>query len=91
MTGKKATKLARVAIAPAVAAMLVPAVLLTTLQTNGFKTADAATYVSDYGSKNESIVAGAELNERIAEEGIVLLKNSNNTLPLKTKDRKSVV
>lgn len=85
MTGKKATKLARVAIAPAVAAMLVPAVLLTTLQTNAFKTADAATYVSDYGSKNESIVAGAELNERIAEEGIVLLKNSNNTLPLKTK------
>ena len=43
------------------------------------------TYVSDYSSKQEAKEAGLAINEQIAEEGMVLLKNENNTLPLKTR------
>lgn len=58
----------------------------------GFKTQFAAnvgvekmTYTSDYSSKHEAIMAGYELNLRVAEEGMVLLKNENNALPIPTK------
>ncbi len=43
-------------------------------------------YVSDYGGKAETLAAADDLNERIAEEGIILLKNEGNTLPVKTKE-----
>ncbi|MDY0294545.1 MAG: glycoside hydrolase family 3 C-terminal domain-containing protein [Acholeplasmataceae bacterium] len=39
---------------------------------------------SSYDSKEEAIIAGAVLNERIALEGMVLLKNTGNALPLET-------
>lgn len=49
--------------------------------------ADAASsdarYTSDYASKQDAIEAGASLNGRIADEGMVLLKN-DGTLPLKS-------
>ncbi len=45
-------------------------------------TAKAATYESGYASKQEAKEAGAALNLEIAEEGMVLLKNENNALPL---------
>lgn len=41
-------------------------------------------YTSDYSSKAEAKAAGLDLNERICEEGMILLKNENNTLPLAT-------
>ena len=41
-------------------------------------------YTSDYSSKHEAIEAGYELNLRVAEEGMVLLKNENNALPVPT-------
>lgn len=47
-------------------------------------------YKSAYGSKEEAKLAGAELNVRIAEEGTVLLKNENQTLPLKEAKKVTV-
>lgn len=44
--------------------------------------AEAPTYVSGYSSKQEAKEAGAALNLEIAEEGMILLKNENNALPL---------
>lgn len=41
-------------------------------------------YSSDYDSKHEAIMAGYELNLKVAEEGMVLLKNENNALPIPT-------
>ena len=38
-------------------------------------------FTSDYASKAEALQAGLDLNERIAEEGMILLKN-NGALPL---------
>ena len=39
-------------------------------------------YTSDYGSKDEVLAAANGLNERICEEGFVLLKNEDAALPL---------
>ena len=47
------------------------------------------TYGSDFDSKEEAYNAAYELNQEIAEEGIVLLKNSNSALPL-SEDVKNV-
>lgn len=41
-------------------------------------------YVSDYGSKAETLEAANALNERVCEEGFVLLKNEEQALPIKT-------
>lgn len=40
-------------------------------------------YYSDYSSKEEALEAGLKVNEQIAEEGMVLVKNENQALPLK--------
>ena len=42
-----------------------------------------ATFTTTYASKQESIEAGAALNLAIASEGMVLLKNENEALPIK--------
>lgn len=39
-------------------------------------------YESAYGSKEEALQAGLDLNEAISEEGMILLKNAEATLPL---------
>lgn len=39
-------------------------------------------YVSDYASKAEALAAGLALNEEIAQEGMILLKNEGAALPL---------
>ncbi len=44
--------------------------------------AEGSNYTSDYASKAEALQAGLDLNERIAEEGMVLVKNLGNALPL---------
>ncbi|MDR1093534.1 MAG: glycoside hydrolase family 3 C-terminal domain-containing protein [Clostridiales bacterium] len=41
-------------------------------------------YEADYKNKAETLAAANKLNERIVEEGIVLLKNENGALPVKT-------
>ena len=41
-------------------------------------------YDSDYSSKEEALEAGLKVNEEICEEGMVLVKNNNNALPLAT-------
>lgn len=41
-------------------------------------------FESDFDSKEEALAAANELNERVNEEGIVLLKNENGALPLKS-------
>ena len=46
-------------------------------------------YEGDYDSKEEVYAAANELNERICEEGFVLLKNEDGALPLQ-KDERSV-
>ena len=42
----------------------------------------AVYYTSDYASKAEALQAGLDLNERIAEEGMILFKNNDGALPL---------
>lgn len=39
-------------------------------------------YVPEYSSKAEAVQAGLDLNEEIAEEGVILLKNEEGTLPM---------
>lgn len=46
-------------------------------------------YTSDYGDGDELLAASQKLAQEIEAEGIVLLKNDNNTLPL-TKDETNV-
>ncbi len=41
-------------------------------------------YLSDYDSKQEVLAAARDFNEEMAGEGMVLLKNENNALPLAT-------
>ncbi len=41
-------------------------------------------FVSDYSSKAEAVQAGLDLNLQIAEEGMILVKNVNNALPVAT-------
>ena len=50
-----------------------------------------AVYPSDYGSKEEALQHANELNVRLCEEGIVLLKNDNGALPLKTPESDNAV
>lgn len=40
---------------------------------------------SDFSSKNETLKEAKKLNEKIAEEGMVLLKNDNDALPIATE------
>ena len=40
-------------------------------------------FTSDYQTKGEALAAANALNERIVEEGTILLKNDNNALPLR--------
>ena len=51
---------------------------------------DYVYYESSYKSKNEALSAANALNERIVEEGIVLLKNEDNALPLKSERKITV-
>lgn len=43
---------------------------------------DSGLYESDYSSKAEVLAAANKLNEQVVEEGITLLKNTDNVLPL---------
>ena len=51
---------------------------------------DYVYYESSYENKSEVLAAANALNERIVEEGIVLLKNEDNALPLKTEKKLTV-
>lgn len=48
-------------------------------------------YEGDYDSKEDVLAAANELNERICEEGTVLLKNENGALPLSEDERRVTV
>lgn len=47
-------------------------------------------YTADYSSKKEVLNASNSLNEKICEEGFVLLKNEDNVLPLLTEKNVTV-
>ena len=49
-----------------------------------FADASEARFVSDYGSKAEALKGANDLNLRLCEEGMVLLKNENQALPMLT-------
>jgi len=49
-----------------------------------FADASEARFVSDYDSKKEALQGANDLNLRLCEEGMVLLKNENRALPLLT-------
>ena len=51
---------------------------------------EGAYFYSDYETKEEVLAAGNELNERINEEGITMLKNEGNALPLTAGAKLSV-
>ncbi len=46
-------------------------------------------YTSDYGNRDELLTASQKLAQEIEKEGVVLLKNDNNTLPL-IKNEKNI-
>lgn len=48
-------------------------------------------YEGDYETKDEVLAAANALNERICEEGFVLLKNEDDTLPLTESERRVTV
>lgn len=79
-TAKKTSRIT--AITLSVAMLLSGAVLAQT----SFASADEGTplFKSDYSTKAEAVQAGLDLNEQIAEEGMILLKNVDSTLPLTT-------
>ena len=82
----KTKKTARMATALLTAVLLMSGIAFTGSQ-NGLA-ANAATsdamFVSSYSSKAEALQAGLDLNEQIAEEGMILVKNENGALPLVT-------
>lgn len=47
-------------------------------------------YTADYKNKKEVLKAANELNEELVEEGIVLLKNNDNSLPLQKESKITV-
>ena len=51
---------------------------------------DGIYYESDYENKDDSFEKSNKINEEINEEGITLLKNKNNALPLKRGSKVSV-
>ena len=52
--------------------------------------AEAGKYYSDYTTRDEALAAARDLNERLSEEGSVLLKNQNSALPLNGNEKVSV-
>ena len=80
-------KVAKKNVSRFAAALLSATLVLTGAAFVGSTPANAATdalFVSDYDSKEEALQAGLDLNERIAEEGMILVKNEDDTLPLAT-------
>lgn len=47
-------------------------------------------YKADYVNKEETLAAANDFNEEISEEGIVLLKNTDNALPLQKNSKVTV-
>ena len=47
-------------------------------------------FLSDYDTVSEVVKAGSELGKEIVEEGVVLLKNEGNALPLKSEKKVSL-
>ena len=55
-----------------------------------FADGSQARFVSDYSSKKEALQGANDLNLRLCEEGMVLLKNENQALPLNQGTKISV-
>jgi beta-glucosidase len=53
------------------------------LGTTSIKTTNDNKFKSDYKTTDELVAAHIDLGKRVAEEGVVLLKNNNDALPLK--------
>ena len=51
---------------------------------------DTNYFKSAYGSTDEVLAAGMDIAEQLTEEGAVLLKNANNTLPIATNAKVSL-
>ena len=86
MNKKTKSKIAKVSIVAA-------AMTLTTCMgvSSLFASADnvlGKKYSSDYSSWEEIMKAGSDLNEQLAGEGFVLMKNKSNALPLASSERK---
>ena len=84
MAAKKINGIASKVMAFAMAGVLAGTSIAVFSQTPVNADAATQTYTSDYASKHEAIEAGYELNLKVAEEGMVLLKNENNALPIPT-------
>ena len=55
-----------------------------------FKEGEESAYVGKFSNKTQSLEYANEVNQRINEEGMVLLKNKNNALPLKEGNKISI-
>ena len=79
---KRTLRIARIAVLAVATVLFMCAFSFTNSANDQAQKAFAARFGSEYASKEEALDAGAELNVRLAEEGMVLLKNENGTLPL---------
>ncbi|MFA9378324.1 MAG: glycoside hydrolase family 3 N-terminal domain-containing protein [Lachnotalea sp.] len=59
---------------------------VSSLTINNGSEEDLYNYICDYETSTELVAAHEDLNERIEEEGAVLLKNQDNALPLSSND-----
>lgn len=82
----KTSKTTRLAAALLTAALMVGGTAFAATQsgTSAYAATSTPLYQSDYDSKAEAVQAGLDLNEKIAEEGMILVKNNNDALPLVT-------
>lgn len=87
-TGKKT---GRVLVALTMAAAMTVPVIGNVLLSRSSLSVEAATYTSAYDTKKALYDAQHALNQKIVEEGTVLLKNKNNALPLAGNDKKVTV
>ncbi len=81
---KSVVSLAVLAMASATVGMGVSKTMTNASTLKANTTGNSRYYDSDYSSKQEALEAGLKINEQICEEGMVLVKNNNNALPLKT-------
>jgi beta-glucosidase len=85
MNKKKTLSLSLLSISLALISVAAMSQTKTINLASALKAANTSLYSSDYNSKAEAYEAGLKVNEKICQEGMVLVKNENNVLPLVTK------
>ncbi len=88
---KQGKKAGRAIVALTMVAALTVPVIGNGLFSRSGLSASAASYTSEYETKKSLTDAQHALNQKIVEEGVVLLKNKGGALPLQNNDKKVTV